>query len=227
MSNLLTVYRHEKKYLLNWNEFLVLNQKIKHLLKRDMNCPEDGYIVNSLYFDNPYDFALNEKVAGTDYRHKYRLRYYGDNLSYIKLERKSKLNTMTNKDSGILSNEEATQIMNGDYDFLKDKGDFFNNFYMKLIKEKYQPKVAVKYKRIAYVYPLGDLRITFDFRIQKNDESKHFFSSSNHYRDVYEPQCVVMEVKFNHTLPTFIRSILQSSNSIATSQSKYVAARFA
>ena len=56
------VYRHEKKYTLSWNEFQTMNNKLKHLLRRDPHCPEEGYEVKSLYFDNPYDYAYSQKV---------------------------------------------------------------------------------------------------------------------------------------------------------------------
>lgn len=228
MDTIKKVYRHEKKYTLSWNEFQIINGKLKHVLQRDGNCPPEGYEVKSLYFDNPFDFALGQKVEGTDLRHKYRIRVYNNDFSYLKLEKKSKSNVMTYKDSVYLKKEEALGIVEGDYNFLLDDDNpLNNNFFYKLKHEQYKPKVIVKYNRIAYVYPVSNLRITFDFMIKKTDRVEKFFNTDNGYMKVYDPNEVIMEVKFDHVLPSFVRSLIQSPNVMSTASSKYVASRFA
>ena len=37
--------------------------------------------MTSLYFDTPEDLALQQKTDGTDRREKFRLRYYGNDMS--------------------------------------------------------------------------------------------------------------------------------------------------
>jgi len=228
MKEIKKVYRHEKKYTLSWNEFQIINGKVKHVLKRDGNCPPKGYEVKSLYFDNPYDFALGQKVEGTDLRHKYRIRVYNNDFSYLKLEKKSKNNVMTNKESVYITKEEALNIVEGDYNFLLEGDKEFNNaFFYKLKHERYKPKVIVKYNRIAYIYPVSNLRITFDFMIKKSNRVEKFFNMDNGYMKVYDPNEVIMEIKFDHVLPSFIRSLIQSPNVMSTASSKYVASRCA
>ena len=220
------VYRHEKKYTLNWNEFMIINNKLRVLLKLDPHCPKEGYEVKSLYFDNPYDYALDQKVDGTDLRHKFRIRVYNNDFSHLKLEKKSKHNVMTNKESLDITAGEAKAIASGDYSVLAEKEDAFSqSFYYKLSHEQYKPKVIVKYNRIAYVYPVSHLRITFDFMIKRSDKVEKFFNTENNYMKVYDPNQVIMEVKFDHVLPEFIRSIIQSPHVMASSSSKYVASR--
>ncbi len=220
------VYRHEKKYTLNWNEFQIINNKLKHLLSRDPHCPPEGYEVKSLYFDNPYDYALDQKVEGSDLRHKFRIRVYNNDFSRLKLEKKSKHNVMTHKDSVGISVGEAKAIAHGHYDFIAGREDaFYQNFYYKLKHELYEPKIIVKYNRIAYVYPVSNLRITFDFMIKRSDKVEKFFNTDNNYMKVYDPDKVIMEVKFDHVLPAFIRSAIQSPHVMASSSSKYVASR--
>lgn len=228
MEKIKKVYRHEKKYTLTWSEFQIINGKLKHLLKLDSNCPQEGYEVKSLYFDNPYDYALGQKVDGTEVRHKYRIRVYNNDFSYLKLEKKSKYNVMTNKESVYLTEEEAKKIVDGDIQFLEDKDDdLFTNFYYKLKHEMYKAKVIVKYTRIAYVYPVSNLRITFDCMIKKSQSSEKFFTKDNNYMKAYKANEVIMEVKFDHVLPVFVRDVIQSPNVMASASSKYVAARFA
>jgi len=226
MEAIKKVYRHEKKYTISWNEFQVINGKIKHLLKRDPHCPEDGYEVKSLYFDNPYDYALGQKVDGEELRHKYRIRVYNNNFDWLKLEKKSKHNIMTNKESVYLSKEEAMDLVAGEVEAIKDhENDFLKGFYYKIKHEKYRPKVVVKYQRIAYVYPVSNLRLTFDFNIRKSKVTKKFFSTDNGYLEAYKTGDVVMEVKFDQVLPTFLRSAIQSPHVMTGASSKYVAAR--
>lgn len=228
MEAIKKVYRHEKKYTLNWNEFQVINGKLKHLLNRDPLCPKEGYEVKSLYFDNPYDYALSQKVEGTDLRHKFRIRVYNNNFDKLKLEKKAKHNVMTHKDSYFITMEEAKNIVNGDIDFLASyKEAFYQSFYYKLKHEQYKPKVIVKYTRIAYVYPVSNLRITFDCMIKKSEQTDKFFNMDNGYMEVYDPNQVIMEIKFDHVLPLFIRSVIQSPNVMSSSSSKYVASRVA
>lgn len=226
METLKKVYRHEKKYAIGWNEFQIINGKMKHLLQRDPHCPEKGYEVKSLYFDNPYDFALGQKMEGTELRHKFRIRVYNDQFSKMKLEKKSKHNVMTNKDSAFVSLDDAIRIVKGEITFLEEKEDaFYQNFYYKLKHEHYAPKVIVKYTRIAYVYPVSNLRITFDYRIRKSDQVEKFFTTNNDYMNAYDPNQVIMEVKFDHVLPAFIRDAIQSPTVMSSSASKYVASR--
>lgn len=224
----LQVYRHEKKYTLSWHEFQIINNKLQHILKRDANCPKEGYEVKSLYFDNPYDFALTQKVDGDDLRHKFRIRVYNNDFSYLKLEKKSKSNVMTHKSSAFLTKEESLNITNGNYDFLLDKeDDFYQQFFYKLSHQGYKPKVIVKYNRIAYTYPVSNVRITFDSMIKKSEQVDKFYNTDNGYMAVYHPKEVIMEIKFDHSLPTFIRQMIQSPHVMSSAASKYVASRFA
>lgn len=58
---------------------------------------EGSYRITSLYFDTPSDTALRQKLEGVDRREKFRLRYYGEDLSFIRLEKKFKMNGLCGK----------------------------------------------------------------------------------------------------------------------------------
>ena len=78
--------RHELKHQINLREDLVLSQRLRKLFVHDKNAGSDGtYRVTSLYFDTPYDSALREKIDGVNRREKFRLRYYGEDTSFIRL----------------------------------------------------------------------------------------------------------------------------------------------
>ncbi len=61
-------------------------------MERDPHARPDGtYTVHSLYFDDWRDTALREKIDGLPRREKFRIRYYNGDLSFIRLEKKSKV----------------------------------------------------------------------------------------------------------------------------------------
>lgn len=91
--------RHEWKHQINLREDLVLSARLRRLFPHDPHAGSDGsYRVTSLYFDTPYDTALREKLDGVNRREKFRLRYYGTDTSFLRLEKKYKMNGLCGKD---------------------------------------------------------------------------------------------------------------------------------
>lgn len=218
--------RHEIKYSINNVDYITLKHRLDCILKRDNNCPQDGYTVSSLYFDNIYDTAYCQKIDGDAIRHKYRIRFYNDNSHKLKLEKKSKIHQMTHKESDQLTNDELGLILNGDYDFLKEKNKIlFKEFYNKLSMELYKPKSWVRYNRIAYEHPIGNVRITLDNKINASYEINQLPHSAMTWYPVSDVGDAILEIKFNGVIPDFIRHLIQPSNGFATSASKYILSR--
>lgn len=96
-------FRHELKHYINPLDHAELSCKLKALLKPDENAAKGHYLVKSLYFDNYEDKVLREKVNGYLYREKFRLRLYDSNNSFIKLEKKMKLNGLCHKASARIT----------------------------------------------------------------------------------------------------------------------------
>ena len=81
---------------------------------RDKNAGAEGsYRITSLYFDTPSDTALRQKLEGVDRREKFRLRYYGEDLSFIRLEKKFKMNGLCGKHSARVTREQVRNILEG------------------------------------------------------------------------------------------------------------------
>ena len=100
--------RHELKHQINLREDLVLSQRLRKLFPHDKNAGLDGtYRVTSLYFGTPYDSALREKIDGVNRREKFRLRYYGTDTSFIRLEKKYKIGGLCGKRSARMTREQA------------------------------------------------------------------------------------------------------------------------
>ena len=70
-------------------------------------------MIRSLYFDDYFNSAYEEKGMGTFYRKKYRIRIYNCSDKSIKLERKKKQGSYIYKEAASLSKEEVYKILDG------------------------------------------------------------------------------------------------------------------
>ena len=83
-------YRNEWKYLIDTAQKELICQRLGPFLELDRHAQNGGYMIRSLYFDDYYNSAYEEKDAGVLRRKKYRIRVYNCSDSSIKLERKKK-----------------------------------------------------------------------------------------------------------------------------------------
>ena len=193
----------------------------------DKNANENNeYKIRSLYFDNVYDKALMEKVIGVPKRHKFRIRFYNDNHEFIRLEKKSKIRGLCLKDSEKITKEECEKIINGDIEFLRDSNKkLFIDLYSEMKGNLLRPKTIVDYTREAYIYPIGNVRITFDKSVRTGLNNINMFDDNLATIETIDNKYIVLEVKFDEFLPQIIRDIIQVKERRATSISKYEAAR--
>ena len=85
------IYRHEIKHVISPGDAAAIRANLSAVARIDPHAKERGcYCIRSLYFDDPLDTALHEKLDGVNERRKFRIRYYNDDLSYIMLECKMK-----------------------------------------------------------------------------------------------------------------------------------------
>ncbi len=123
-----------------------------------------------------FNTAYVQKINGEAIRHKYRIRYYGNDHHFIKLERKSKIHQMTMKESVPLTKIEVERILANDYAFLLQKEkSLYQEFYLALRHRLLKPKVIVRYIRKAYTHPIGDFRLTFDRDIRTSNMHTNLF----------------------------------------------------
>lgn len=219
----LKVFRHEYKYNISYEEMLRLREKLNDLLEIDRNS--SGYMVRSLYFDSINDIDYYEKLDGVINRKKIRLRIYDPKTKKVKLELKSKYDYHQQKESLIITKEEAEELIKENYSILlKYKEDVASKIYMILTTNCYKPKVIIEYKRIAYTTK-NNTRITFDFNIKKSNSVHAFFDKNINYLNITSPKNIVLEIKFNRFLEPYISNILSSYISNKESVSKYVMGR--
>ncbi|WP_391572648.1 polyphosphate polymerase domain-containing protein [Cohnella sp.] len=219
--------RTEKKYYLHLHDYLTLKRKLASTLVLDSHSVDfDGYNIRSLYFDDPRRSALEEKNDGIFRREKYRIRIYNGSDKTIKVERKSKFGEFVCKESAPITKDEYRLILEGEYAFLLEREEsLLHEFYAALNTYGFRPIVIVDYWREAYIYELGNVRITFDKKLSAGINTVDLFHPQLVIEEVIPPELTIMEVKFDSFLPDHIRQILQPENNVRSSISKYVLCR--
>ena len=222
-------YRHELKYIISEGEHKLLSMRVKACLKQDYHASINGgeYMIRSLYFDDPFDTALWEKSSGVASRDKFRIRIYNLEDNAIKLERKHKEGQYIKKDSVSLSRQDCDEIIRGNLECLKhNESPFAMQFYGIFKANHLKPKVLVDYVREPYVFPAEDVRITFDKNVRTAMRCTDLFNPNVITYPVWDLRnCMIMEVKFNESLPQYVGELLTLGSSQRTAASKYVFCR--
>lgn len=216
-------YRNEWKYLLSREEAAALRLRIGPVLKLDPHAGPDGYMIRSLYFDDYFNSAFEEKEMGIQFRKKYRIRIYNCSDENIKLECKHKAGSYIWKEDAPLTREAVELILAGNYDFLlKSPNNLCRRFYVECVSQVMRPRVIVDYERIPYIMETGTVRITFDRRVRSALMGYDIFDSELPAMEVLKEGTEIMEVKFTEFLPQIIRTILPPAAAEFTALSKYV-----
>lgn len=222
-------YRNEIKYKISKYSMLELKEKLKCILDYDKNTDEDGvYNIKSLYFDDSENTAYHEKLDGVLYRKKYRIRIYNDDDRFIRLERKYKHNNLTSKDQMLISKEIYSKIIDGNINDIEINEDNLLTEFITDIKSKsLRPSVIVEYKRTAFVYPLSNIRITFDEKVSSYRYNYDIFDKSLPRYHMMDEKKVILEVKYDKFLPIHIKEILETIPSYREAVSKFQICRSA
>ncbi len=218
-------FRHEYKHKINLSDIVQLRNRLPAIMKRDAFADSNGiYTVKSLYFDNYKDKVLREKIDGVDKREKFRIRYYNNDTSFIRLEKKSKINGMCSKESARLTAEECQKIINGDIIFLLEKeNNLFRELYAKIQYQLLRPKCVVVYERESFVCSAGNVRVTIDTNIRGSYDTEYFLSADLNCLQLYHTS--ILEVKWDEFLPQFIRDCVHIKSRQSSAFSKYAAVR--
>lgn len=220
-------YRHEYKYLISASEESILMIRAAGMLMRDAHVGDSGtYVIRSLYFDDDYDTCLQDNVAGTDPRSKFRIRYYNHDTTLLRLEKKSKSRMMTLKESCTISEEECHCFMEGKIpEITADMPEIKKKLFTQMLLRHLKPKVIVTYERVPFVYPGGNVRVTFDQKITTSAELGAFLSGEYAQRPILPVGKSVLEVKWDELLPLHIKDALNMDTLQWSAFSKYYMCR--
>lgn len=218
-------YRHEWKHEIAYGDLLILRGRLSRVARRDKHTVNGKYEIRSLYFDTRTDKALREKTDGVNIREKFRIRYYNGDLSFIRLEKKSKINGLGLKESALLSADQVRSVLDGNYSvLLRDTRSLVTELYSKITGGTLRPKTIVDYTREPFVFAPGHVRITLDYNIRSGLQNTDFLNPDSVTVPVGNSP-IILEVKWDEYLPDIIRDAIQLENCRAGAFSKYAACR--
>jgi len=228
MKEIKKKYRTEWKYFDDIYIMSQIKESVSAVLDKDSHAgPSGKYEINSLYFDDIDDSCARENVNGEGKRFKYRIRYYGNDVSHVFLERKEKNNSFCHKNSCKVSSKEVECLIKGDVEQVlwETENKLLQQFCKDIMVKGFAPKVIVCYEREAYVEPISNVRITFDSNIYASDDVDGFLDYSFRKIPVIEGRKSVLEVKFDYVLPSYIRNVIQAHVVNQQAFSKYYMSR--
>lgn len=226
--NLEGAYRHEQKYPITESDYRALRQRLRAVMKSDPHAGADGlYRIYSVYFDNYRDKALREKIDGVQQREKFRIRYYNNDFSYITLEKKIKHNDLCMKLDALISLEDFHKILAEPGAWMLEHPQMLvRELYCKMQLQQLRPRVLVSYTREPYIYPVGNVRVTFDSDIRSS--LFHRLEAGKSTPDIAAAESQeqrILEVKYDAFLPECLSDLLQLNGLRQQAFSKYGACR--
>lgn len=238
------IYRHELKFLCEERQLFLIENRIRHICAPDPHGGKTGsYRVKSLYFDTFDNQCYQEIQEGADSRKKYRIRIYNDDTDVINLECKYSLHDRKAKETCRISRQQCTDLMEKrpgrQPDFMQvpmqdcGKDDFptteygqavplLQRFLLEKRMELLMPKVIVEYRRTPYVFPGGNVRITFDRAIRSSCQTERFLDGNAIFKSILPENIHILEVKYDEGLPGAVRELVTAGQQLCrTSFSKY------
>ena len=217
-------FRHEWKHRIDRADLVTLRMRLSALFPRDPHGENGVYTVRSLYFDDLRDTALQEKRNGISRRDKFRIRLYGTDVSFIRLEKKSKQGGLCRKQSARLTAEDVRRILAGENGFLCESEEELLREFGRKLRTGLRPKTLVEYTREAFVFAPGNVRITLDYDIRTGLRATSLLSSDTVTVPVADDP-ILVEVKWDEFLPDCVRSAVTLEGRHASAFSKYAVCR--
>ncbi len=220
------VSRHELKYFIDPVQGVMLTQALRNVLLEDKHNGPDGYRIRSLYFDTYAETDFYQKMDGFEDRKKLRLRTYGADASSVKLEIKRKYGNEQIKKSSIISREDAKRLIDCDYEVLRDYDNKTTQMQYELMHINHvRPVVLIEYKRMAFIHPTNNIRITLDTDIRSSETCFDLFAAEPVLTPVNEFGFFLVEVKYDSFIMRWLSEILARYEPVGGAYSKYIKSR--
>ena len=222
--------RFELKYLITLKQAEKFKGALRAYMLPDEHGNDNGrYALASLYYDSPDLRCYWEKEYGIRFRRKLRLRRYenGESLTEdtpIFLEVKQRVDRVTQKRRAVLPYREALRLCNDRQIPEHDPEDkvVIEEVYVFLWQYNLRPVSIVRYDRQAFIgsaYDLG-LRVTFDTTMAFQAHPLHLHEAPQGLPMMPANQ-VVMEIKVNERIPSWLTGLIADNNLRQERFSKY------
>ena len=138
-----------------------------------------------------------------------------------------KIGDLCLKYDAAITEEECRKILDGDIAWMKDHPEgLIQEMYAKMIYQRLRPRVLVSYVREPYIYPPGNVRVTFDSRIRTSLFHREFLTEEvSDISATDTPKDMLLEVKYDAFLPEIIQDLIQVKGIRQQAFSKYGACR--
>ena len=223
-SGKLITMRHEEKFICSEKQLTLIKSRLQTILPLDVNQEGEDYQIRSLYFDTFDDRLLRESVDGVKRRHKYRIRFYNMQTSFFRMERKDTDGSLKQKQSAVLTHDQVSDVLEGK-GFSDSNTELLREVYLLQQTEGLRPVTIVDYRRTAFTYPTGNIRITFDRNISGTHSCADFLDPHALLIPVMPHGKHVLEVKYDGILPGYIAKALDIGSLAQISFSKYAYVR--
>lgn len=217
--------RHEEKYICSDRQLRLIEERIRTVMPRDAHQSGEDYGIRSLYFDTADDRFYHEGVNGVDNRRKYRIRFYNMNCEAFRMERKDTVRQLKQKYSAKVGREYVDDVIEGRCAEYDGTDDLLREVYSMECSDGLHPVAVIGYRRSAYTYPVGNVRITFDRDIACTGRTEDMLDPYAVMYPVMPAGRHILEVKYDGILPGFIASVIDTGSLERVSFSKYVYSR--
>lgn len=228
----------ESKFPISYSNEVDIIHILKNLGSVDKNGTNGEYFVLSTYFDTADLDFYRDKIEGEYFKIKIRLRYYkklnSNKWLNPKLELKMRSGDMVTKFSKLVSPKAAKEFCENGlsanniakvFKLLPEQQTQIN----KLFRNFFYPTVNVSYKRKALnLNFLHGLRVTIDKDIKAeipiNSRARQIIPKDNSRNLFITPSQIILEVKSDTTIPSFLLHNLEKIGVNQESISKYALA---
>ena len=215
--------RHELKYEISLPTAALLQSRLRAVMRPDPHAGPYGYYIRSLYFDDLDNHAYREKLDGLRERSKLRLRFYNFKDDFIVLENKEKIGDLTRKTAVPVSRAAAEAMMAGEHTSVHYPAHpLLERFRALQTTTLLQPRVLVDYRRIPFVYPDSNVRVTIDLDVSTAPFRTELFRRDMAMVPAMDDGRAILEVKFDRFLPPHLALALEDVPKARLAISKYV-----
>ena len=215
-------FRNENKYLISYMDYLTIHPIVANFLRRDPYCTQEGgiYEIRSLYFDSPDNVTVKDKDLGVDRRAKIRIRMYRGDPNTMFMEKKIKDNNYISKLRTNISIDEYKRIISGDYSFRGYNAEL-DALLIYCKNSNLKPAVIVEYDKEVFIHDASNLRITFDTNAHSWLNTIDLLAKNPIKMPIFENNSLILEIKYNYYLPSFVRSLVTPLETKRISFSKF------
>ena len=111
------------------------------------------------------------------------------------------------------------------YSFLLERKDPDSLKIYSQLRKGYAPRVISEYKRTAFVHPVSNIRITYDYDVRASEAYFNFFKVRLPAVPAADDNMGILEVKYDNVLLGSIKDILKNIDNLTEASSKYVNSR--